>query len=266
MADWEKDVAIAELEALIAQIPSLARERRLSGPHSEWLMRTLSMLESVFGRNSRYYGSIASLPWQNTGTMFAGGLLDPDGPDIAASFERQHQEAYRQQLDTARGILQAALAELSRTQDLDSLYQGKDTPPESSQLIRIINLAEHKLRKAIHDTPENEKQVQDAYESILIGADIPYSRESERIEYSSKTYQPDFTFDKISLAIDVKFCGRSGREKEIISEINDDVLAYQTKYANVFFVVYDTGFIRDIDRFSRSFEEHDNVIVRVVKH
>ena len=59
---------------------------------------------------------------------------------------------------------------------------------------------------------------------------------------------------------------KEGREKEIITEINDDILAYQTKYGNLLFVVYDVGFIRDIDRFIDSFEKSTNVIVRVVKH
>ena len=76
----------------------------------------------------------------------------------------------------------------------------------------------------------------------------------------------DFSLSKISLAIEVKLCSRSGREKEVIAEINDDILAYQTKYQNLLFVVYDLGFIRDKDRFSRSFEEYENVTIRVVKH
>jgi hypothetical protein len=66
--------------------------------------------------------------------------------------------------------------------------------------------------------------------------------------------------------IDVKLCARTGREKELIAEINDDILAYQTKYRNLFFLVYDMGQIRDVERFASSFEEHENVIVRVVKH
>ncbi len=266
MSTWGRDEAITELNDLANMIPGLANQRRRSEPHSEWLLRTVVLLESVFGRNSKYYMSIAGLPWHKTGTMFFGGLLDPDGPNHGASLERQHQEAYRQQLGTAAGILKAALAELERVSDIKSLYEGKDTPPEQSQIIQIINLAERKLRKAIHENPSNEKQIQEVFENLLTGADIPYSRESERIEYSSKTYQPDFTFDKISLAIDVKFCGREGREKKIISEINDDVLAYQTKYPNVLFVVYDIGFIRDVDRFSQSFEDHKGIVVRVVKH
>src|SRR5437762_7001178 len=56
------------------------------------------------------------------------------------------------------------------------------------------------------------------------------------------------------------------REREIIAEINDDVLAYKTKYGNIIFCVYDLGFIRDVERFADAFEGCDGVIVRVVKH
>ncbi|MFZ2063411.1 MAG: hypothetical protein WAU82_20550, partial [Candidatus Binatus sp.] len=71
---------------------------------------------------------------------------------------------------------------------------------------------------------------------------------------------------KLDLATEIKFSNREGREKEIIAEINDDILAYGTKYGNLLFVIYDLGFIRDMDRFVRSFEERQTVLVRVVKH
>ena len=56
------------------------------------------------------------------------------------------------------------------------------------------------------------------------------------------------------------------QSKEIIKEINDYILAFGTSYSNLMFVVYDLGHIRDVDLFSREFERHENVIVRVVKH
>jgi len=51
-----------------------------------------------------------------------------------------------------------------------------------------------------------------------------------------------------------------------IAQINDDILAYRTKYGNAFFIVYDCGFIRDVDLFISSFEAQGDVYVRVVKH
>ena len=71
---------------------------------------------------------------------------------------------------------------------------------------------------------------------------------------------------QLDLAIDMKFCARPEREKQMIAEINDDILAYQTQYGNLFFIVYDVGQIRDSEKFAGSFEEHENVIIRVIKH
>src|SRR5437763_575760 len=98
-----------------------------------------------------------------------------------------------------------------------------------------------------------------------IGADIPYSRETKSIEYLSKTYTPDFTVDRAGLAIELNVCLDDNREKALPREINDDILAYGQEYGNLLFVIYDTGNIRDVDRFVSNFEEQDNVVVRVVK-
>ncbi len=108
--------------------------------------------------------------------------------------------------------------------------------------------------------------MQDAFENLLIGSDMEYSRESENVQYSSKNYVPDFVIRNLDLAIEIKLSSRAEREKEMISEINDDILAYRQKFRNVLFVVYDLGFIRDVDKFTRHFEENEGVIVRIVKH
>jgi len=266
MTLWTKKKALSELKTLIDEIEKLSSKRRFSAFHTRWAMRTLAFLEDIFGQNSRYYLTFASIKWGKNGSFFIGGPGDPGGAsDPQAAMERIHQEAYIQKLDSTKGILLAALDELKRS-DLDMVYEGKNTPTESSTILRVINLAERKLRKVIRDKPSSEKEIQDAFESILIGAEIAYSRESDSIEYSSKTYKPDFTMPKINLAIEIKLCSKDGKEKGIIAEINDDILAYQTKYGNLMFVIYDLGYIRDVDRFIDSFEKNKNVIVRIVKH
>lgn len=180
------------------------------------------------------------------------------------SNSRVHHEAYLRQLETAKGVLRAAQDELQKS-DLEHVYRGKDTAPESSAILKILHLAEHRLRKAIRAQPQRGKDVQDALETLLIGADVEYSRETNSIEYSSKTYVPDFSFSRLDLALEVKPCARLDREKEIIAEINDDILAYRQKYGNLLFVIYDLGHIRDTDRFTRHFGSQDGVSVRVVK-
>jgi hypothetical protein len=227
-------------------------------------VKTVQFLEEVFGKNSKYYQGFASFKWRGSGPVVVRTFGDIQDAIDAKEKERD-QRVYMEQLEAAKGLLLAASDYLRRT-DLNAVYEGKDTGPEASGILKIINLVEHSLRKVIREKPEKEKEVQDAFENLLIGAQIEYSREKEMIEYSSKSYIPDFTISKLDLAIDVKLCSKEGREKEIIPEINDDIMAYQTKYGNIFFIVYDLAFIRDIERFTVAFEKKQNVIVKVVKH
>lgn len=266
MATWTKETALSELGILIGEIGKLSAQRAYSADHTRWIARTMVLLEEVFGINSGYYQTFNALEWRETGSFVVGGPGDREGSwNLQRAIEKRHHAAYLRQLQTAKGLLQAASDHLKRA-DIASVYQGKDTGPESSAILRIINMAEHKLRKLIRNKPSAEKEIQDAFENLLIGADISYSREAERIEYSSKTYTPDFTISKIDLAVEIKLSARKGREKEIIAEINDDILAYQTKYGNILFVIYDLGHMRDVNRFTDEFEKHENVVVRVVKH
>jgi REase_DpnII-MboI len=263
---WTKDSALKELDRLISEIDRLRRGVAYSSEHVRWDQTVVALLEEVFGRKSRAFVSFAQLTWRQTGSFLVGGVGDPEGSfNPQAAIERQHHKAYLKQLEAAHGLLLAAKDELER-KGLEGVYQGKDTGPEASAVLKVINLAEHKLRKTIRDVPKLEKEVQDAFENLLIGADIPYSRETERIEYSSKTYIPDLSIARADLATEIKLCNTKEREKEIIAEINDDILAYGTKYGNMIFVVYDTGFIRDVERFATHFENNEGVVVRVVKH
>ena len=259
MKTWNKEDALKELQDLANYIDSLKDYGRTSTQHTRWCIRTLNFLREVFGQNSLYFQNFSSLTWRATGRIMTRAI------DIQSEIERRDQEAFIQQIESAKGLLLAAWDELSR-KEVDEVYEGKDTAPESSTLLKVINLTEHKLRKLIREIPKKELEIQDSIENLFIGADILYSRENESIEYSSKTYRPDFTIKQLDLAIDVKLCAREGREKEIIAEINDDILAYQTKFGNLLFVVYDVGQIRDSERFTKSFEAHDNVMVRVIKH
>lgn len=263
---WTKEQALLQLDNYISKIPALKKQYRFSSEHTRWVADVLEFLEEVFGRQSVYYLNIKALRWYETGTFIVGGPADPEGSwDPETAVKKRHKEAYVRNLESAKGFLLAASDKLKRS-SINEVYEGKDTPPESSSIVRVINIAEHQLRKVIRKQPISEIDVQDAFENLLIGAGIEYSREAESIEYSSKTYRPDFTVPKIDLAIDIKLNGRKEREKKIIAEINDDILAYKTKYGNIFFVIYDLGFIRDVKKFSRNFEENQNVIVRVVKN
>ena len=259
MAKWTTNSALEELDALITEIGNLREVQRFSAPHTRWTARTLGLLDDVFGPASRYFLTLAGFHWSDTGSFVT------QNPDIQSVIERRHHEAYLRQLDSAKGLLQAAADELRRS-SMDEVYRAKDTAPESSAIVKVLNLVEQKLRKVIRNPPEAERQVQDALEGLLVACDLDYHREVEAIPYSSKSYIPDFTLPRLDLAIDLKLCAKMDHEKALIAQINDDILAYRTKYGNVLFVVYDLGIIRDINRFASQFEGHDGILVRVVKH
>jgi len=260
---WTKEEALKALEELAAEADRLRKSTAFSTEHTLWLMKCYDTLEGLFGPASRYYINLHYLKWEKYGE-FTVDTWDYGG-DIEAAANAVHKKAFLRDLGIAKGLLLGAIDYL-KDRELNEVYSVKDTGTEASLTLKVLYLAEQKLRKVIKDKPEKERQVQDAFENLLIGADITYGREVDSIEYSSKTYTPDFSLPKIDLAIEVKLCNRSEREKEIIAEINDDILAYQAKYSNLLFVIYDLGYIRDVDRFCGSFEEHENVTIRVVKH
>jgi hypothetical protein len=259
-SSWTKETALAEIQMLADYTYELAKYYPFCAEHTRWVARTLAVLEEVFGGRSRYFLTMSSYNWLATGSFVLSWLQD-----INQQVQQRHQQGYLLQLESARGLRMAAIDHLQR-KDLADVYDGTDTAPESNAIMKLINLAEHSLHKVLRAKPNHEGEVQDAFEGLLVGANVPYKRETERVEYSSKTYTPDFTVPRINLAIELKLCNRQGREKEIIAEMNDDILAYGTKFANLLFVVYDLGFVRDVDRFIRSFENNQNLVVRVVKH
>jgi REase_DpnII-MboI len=256
----EDENAINLIENLIARIQNLDKSHAQTAEHAQWLMETLSILEDIFGDKSRTYLSFVNLTWRPSGGYWVRG------PDIESQIEYQRKQAYIDDLNIAEGILKAGI-QLIKRKGVMNVYEGKDTPKESSEIIKIISLIENKLRKVIRDPPKNEIEVQDKIESLFIGAglDGQYTREIEHMPYSSKSYIPDFLFEKIKTVVEVKLCKTADKEKDIISEINDDIIAYKTRYPNLIFVVYDLGIIRDQDKFKNDIMNNEQVQVIIVK-
>lgn len=262
---WTIESAKQELDRLIGLCDELGRGHRSSAEHRRWWANVVSLLDDVFGQDSLYYNKLTSFSWS------AGScILDPDDYGRRASLnemiEDKNQQAFLQQMNLSKGWLQGARDELVR-KGIQAVYHGKNTGPEASDIVRIIKLVETRLRPAVKNTPSDEREIKDTFEHLLIGAEIPYKREKESFAYSTKAYTPDFTFQRLDLAIDFKFCNRKDRVNEIIQEVNDYSVAFRTKWGNAFFVVYDCGgFIADVAAFIAPFEERSGVVVRVVKH
>ena len=262
MKKWTKEEALKTLKRLALEADSLRNSQALSTEHTVWVAECLDTLEEIFGLASRYYVSFGAIEW---GNIPSGTIVQGFGSGLQADIESKRHNFFIRDLGVAKGLLLGGINYL-KNREITDVYIEEKSGAEASLVLSVLNIAEQKLRKIIRDKPEKEKQVQDAFESLLVGADIQYRREEDSIEYSSKTYIPDFSLKEIDLAVEIKLSSRSEREKELPKEINDDILAYKKKYKNLIFVVYDLGFIRDIDRFCGSFEEHENVTVRVIKH
>lgn len=130
---------------------------------------------------------------------------------------------------------------------------------------QIIDLIRANLRPAIYDDPKHEREVQNALETIFRARNLDFLREQQTVPYATKRYIPDFTFDRIGLAVEVKLCKDKDREKTMIDEINSDIIGYGGRYDRCLFVVYDLGFIRDTAKFSADIEENPNVHVLIIK-
>jgi REase_DpnII-MboI len=128
----------------------------------------------------------------------------------------------------------------------------------------LISALQQRLRPLFREEPADEKVVQSKVEDLLMVREIPFSREAETFQYSSKSYRPDFVLTTTETALEVKL-SKPGRESNLIAEINDDILAYRTKYKSQIFVVYDVGGIRDEARFRGDLEAHGAVVL-VIKH
>lgn len=185
------------------------------------------------------------------------------GWDIEGMIEENHRSAFRAQVNQAEGLLLAAQDQL-KASEISEVYEDTDSAPKTSELITIINLGEKKLRKVIREEPTKEREVQDKFEDLLLANDLEFAKEFPHIMYSSKKYIPDFSFEKLNLSVEIKLCKND--EKALIAQLNDDILAYRTKFKNILFIIYDLGNIRDIDNFKRSFNTYDDVIIQIIKH
>lgn len=141
---------------------------------------------------------------------------------------------------------------------------------KKDEITNLTSFLQSKLRSAIFETPKKEKNIQDAIEQILIGRGlakgIDYDRETGRVKVSVKESIPDFIFSKLDLALEVKLSNSTDKSKSIVDEINADIQAYSKRYANLLFLVYDTGFIRNEDEFKNGIDNKNNIIVIIVKH
>lgn len=255
-------LAIQDIQIQINKIKNLLNQHAGSADYVEWHMTTQNILSDIFGQNSLIYKQFIHVNWNGSGRTFVTDYFDYE-----QKISQIKQESYISGLGQVRGILKAAINKIRR-EGIRNVFEPHLDSESSDNVVKILSIIENQLRKTIRSEPENEKEVQNNIENLFLGAglDQDFSREKDIIEYSSKTYIPDFTFNMLNIVLEVKFCKTKRRIAGIISEINDDIVAYKTKYTNLIFVIYDVGMIRDQDAFRNSLELNENVVVRIIKH
>lgn len=135
-------------------------------------------------------------------------------------------------------------------------------------IVDLISKLDKSLRKVILKDPTKEYDIHDAVEQLFAGTNYEgkFTRDAESIPTSGKSYRkPDFVIDELNLALEVKFCDSKDDVKKIIDEMNADIHPYKKKYQDIIFLVYDLGFIIDVDEFVNDFHSISNVRVVIVK-
>lgn len=136
-------------------------------------------------------------------------------------------------------------------------------PP--SGFLRIFDLLERRLSKAFRVGPATELDLQCGFETLLAGAEVPYERGAGATVPSSGVRLPDFTFPGIQTAIALKLCDGLDRERQIVTDIHEDIAAWGSMYPRLIFGIYDLGFIEDAARFAEMFDPREGVSILVLR-
>lgn len=98
--------AIEILNNLISEISGIQRN---SSEHTRWLANVLRILDEKFGADSQYSTTIRAFPWKETGSGIYNAY------NYQSERERDHQNAFRRQMEQAKGIIQSAVDALTET-------------------------------------------------------------------------------------------------------------------------------------------------------
>ena len=109
--------AIDNLNGLISESAGIRRD---SSEHARWLSNVLRVLDEKFGTDSQYSTTIRAFPWKETGAGIYSAY------DYQSQRERDHQNAFRRQMEQAKGIIQSAIDAL--TEKLDE--SKEETAPD----------------------------------------------------------------------------------------------------------------------------------------
>lgn len=92
------------------------------------------------------------------------------------------------------------------------------------ETVALRDFFQARLRSAVLQIPQSEREVQDAVEQLLIGRGLrkgqDYDREVGRVKVSAKESVPDFILPRLSLALELKLIKSTARAREVVDEIS----------------------------------------------
>jgi len=122
------------------------------------------------------------------------------------------------------------------------------------------------LRKSIDDREvSDESIIRDMIHGLLATAGYEFKKGTPRHKFSVKGFQPDLTSDSLSTAIEVKLIDSKGDVSKSVEGLSADIEPYKSKFKNILFVVYDLGFVSDVDEYCKDFEKIDGVDILIIK-
>lgn len=164
---------------------------------------------------------------------------------------------------TLLGYMQTITEILENPDELKKIELQKVT------FFSIMKDIKKNFRKVFYTQPMNEKDVQAGMQSFLAVNNYGFKREKDSVGFSEKGFEPDFTNNELSIAIEIKFLDAKEKVASIIEGMSADITPYAKKWGNILFVVYDRGGnIRDIDEFTKDFIQNKKPLIRcvVIKH
>jgi len=206
------------------------------------------------------------------GTSFQTKIDGTWGPITAVILQEIPPQKFTLRLTPKGGeeILDEQIFEwkgLEKTKPITLPQELLNAEPKIS-IADLISKIDKSLRKILLKVPEKEFDVHDAVEHLLTGTNYEgkFTRDQQSIPTSGRSFRkPDFVFEELNLALEVKFCDSKNDVKKIIEEMNADFIPYKKNYQNIIFLVYDVGFIVDEDDFASDLRSELNVHVIIVK-
>lgn len=131
---------------------------------------------------------------------------------------------------------------------------------------KVKNAIEKGLRKSIGDRKiEKEFEVRDIIDGLLTVAGYDFQKETPENKFSAKRFRPDLTSESLSTVIEVKLIKIKGDVSKSVEGLSADIEPYKSRFKNILFVVYDLGFVNDVDEYCKDFRKIDRVDILLVK-